>query len=203
MKNINTDDLPKNSEEWASIDGYKNYQVSWWGRVRNTRTGRILKANPGSHGYLAVSLSKKGIQTKCCIHKLLAQEWVANPDGKKCVDHIDGDKLNNHWENLRWATYSENGRNRAKRANATSSYYGVCWHKGHGKWTAQIEIEGKRTCLGFYTNEKEAAQVFNKSAIENYGEYARLNEFSESESETRTVSDRLDEFASQMNSYLV
>jgi len=202
---MNTDNLLKNSEEWASIDGYKNYQVSWWGRVRNTKTGRILKANPGSHGYLAVGLSKKGVSTKCCIHKLLAQEWVANPDGKKCVDHIDGDKLNNHWENLRWATYAENSRNRAKRANATSSYYGVSWSKQSNKWTAQIEIEGKRTNLGFYTDEKKAAQAFNKAAIEHYGEYARLNEFSESESEseTRTVSDRLDEFASQMSSYLI
>ena len=70
---------------------------------------------------------------------------------------------------------------------------------------AQISIEGKRTNLGTYTDEKEAAQVFNKAAIEHYGEYARLNEFSESESEseTRTVSDRLDEFAGQMSKYLV
>ena len=124
---------------------------------------------------------------------------------EKCVDHIDGNTLNNHWENLRWATCSENNRNRAKRVNATSSYYGVCWHKAAGKWNAQIEIEGKRTNLGFYTDEKEAAQVFNKAAIEHYGEFARLNEFSESESEseTRTVSDRLEEFASQMSSYLI
>ena len=178
---MNTDNLPKNSEEWASIDGYRNYQVSWWGRVRNTKTGRILKAHPGSHGYLTVGLSKRGVAKTHCIHKLLAQEWVENPENKKCVDHIDGDKLNNHWENLRWATYSENNRNRAKRANATSSYYGVSWSKQSNKWTAQIEIEGKRTNLGFYTDEKEAAQAFNKSAIEHYGEFARLNDFSDSD----------------------
>jgi hypothetical protein len=133
----------------------------------------------------------------------LAQEWIDNPLDKKCVGHIDGNPINNHWENLRWATCSENNRNRAKRANSTSKYYGVCWHKANGKWTAQIEIEGKRTCLGCFTDETEAARVFNKAAIEYYGEYARLNEFSESESETRTVSDRLDEFANQMSSYLI
>ena len=202
---MNIDNLFKNSEEWASIDGHKNYQVSWWGRVRNTKTGRILKANLGSHGYLTIGLCKKGVQTRCSIHKLLAQEWVDNPRKKKCVDHIDGNKLNNHWENLRWATYSENNRNRAKRANATSSYYGVSWSKTSNKWLAQISIEGKRTNLGTYTSEKEAARVFNTAAEEHYGEYARLNEFSESESEseTRTVSDRLDEFAGQMSSYLI
>ena len=202
---MNTDNLPKNSEEWASIDGHKNYQVSWWGRVRNTKTGRILKASKASHGYLTVGLSKKGVAKTHCIHKLLAQEWVANPDEKKCVDHIDGDKLNNHWENLRWATKTENNRNRAKRVNATSSYYGVSWSKTSNKWLAQISIEGKRTNLGTYTSGKEAAHVFNMAAIEHYGEYARLNEFSESESEseTRTVSGHLDEFASQMSSYLI
>ena len=125
---------------------------------------------------MRVCLSKKGRQTQCCIHRLLAQEWIENPLGKKCVDHIDGNTINNHWENLRWATCSENNRNRAKRTNATSSYYGVCWHKANGKWLAQISIEGKRTSLGTYTSEKEAAQTFNKAAIEYYGEYAKLNE---------------------------
>ena len=125
MKSINTDELPKNEEQWATIDGYKNYQVSWWGRIRNSKTGRILKGIDNGHGYLRVVLCKKGRRTTCCIHELLAQEWIDNPLDKKCVDHIDGNPINNHWENLRWATCSENNRNRAKRANATSSYYGV------------------------------------------------------------------------------
>ena len=206
MKNvINADELPKNQEHWALIDGYTNYQVSWWGRVMNTTTGRILKAHPVGPGYLQVALYKNGFRTKCYNHKLLAQEWVANPDEKKCVDHIGGNKLNNHLENLRWATHSENSMNRAKHANATSSYYGVSWSKESNKWRAQIAIEGKRTNLGSFINEKEAAHVFNMAAIEHYGEFARLNELSETddESETRTVSDRLDEFAGQVSSYLI
>ena len=88
-------------------------------------------------------------------------------------------------------------------------YYGVCWHKETAKWRAQIQINGRRTHLGYFTCEKEAARAFNKSAIENYGEFARLNELSDSESdseiesETRTVSNSLDEFAGQMSSYLI
>jgi len=57
---VNTKELPKNSEEWAAVDGYKNYQVSWWGRVRNAKTGRILKPQAGGHGYNHVNLSKLG-----------------------------------------------------------------------------------------------------------------------------------------------
>ena len=174
--NVNTNELPKNCENWAAIDGYKNYQVSWWGRVRNAKTGRILKGNLSSAGYPKVELYKKGIPKTHNIHQLVAREWVPNPEGKRCVDHIDSDKTNNHHENLRAATHADNMKNRSKRANTTSDYYGVCWHKNSAKWNAQIQIGGKRTNLGNYTDEKEAAAVFNAAAIEHYGEFAKLND---------------------------
>ena len=152
--NINIANLDSTIEHWASIDGYLNYQVSWWGRVENTKTGRILKPGTSSHRYRFVILSKNGKVKIHYIHKLVAREWVPNPEEKRCVDHRDGDRTNNHFENLRCATHSENNRNKSKRANATSAYYGVCWHKNAGKWNAQIQIEGKRRNLGYFTNEK-------------------------------------------------
>ena len=103
---VNKSELPKNSEQWAAIDGYKNYQVSWWGRVRNSKTARILKSRVCPNGYVYVNLSKKGKVKTHTIHQLVAQEWVSNPDEKRCVDHIDGCKTSNHYENLRWATYA-------------------------------------------------------------------------------------------------
>ena len=173
--NVNISNLDSTIEHWASIDGYLNYQISWRGRVMNTNTGRILKNTFGSHGYLHVGLSKNGKVKTHCIHVMVAQAWVSNPEDKKCVDHIDGDKTNNHYENLRPATHAENNRNRSKRANATSKYYGVCFHKKSNKWTAQIQIEGVRKNLGYFTDEKEAAAVFNKAAAEHYVEFAKLN----------------------------
>ncbi len=172
-----TQNLDTTLEHWASIDGYLNYQVSWWGRVLNTKTGRILKNAFGSHGYLQVGLSKNGKVKTHCIHVMVAQAWALNPEDKKCVDHIDGDKTNNHHENLRFATHSENNRNKSKRANTTSKYYGVCFHKKADKWNAQIQIEGIRKNLGFFTNEKEAAVAFNKAAVDLHKEFARLNIF--------------------------
>ena len=174
--NIATENLPKNSERWGSINGYLNYEVSWFGRVRNATTGRILKNIFGSHGYLHVSLSKNGKVKTHCIHVMVAQAWVSNPEDKKCVDHIDGDKTNNHYENLRPATHAENNRNRSKRANATSKYYGVCFHKKSNKWNAQIQIEGIRKNLGFFTDEKEAAAAFNAAALVHYKKFAKLND---------------------------
>ncbi len=174
--NIATENLDTTIEHWASIDGYLNYQVSWWGRVTNTKTGRILK--PGSsRGYLFVMLCRNGVAKIHYIHKLVAREWVTNPEGKRCVDHRDGDRTNNHFENLRYATYSENNRHRSKRANTTSMYYGVCFHKETDKWRAQIQIGGKRKHLGYFSSEKEAAEVFNTAAAEFYKEFRKINVF--------------------------
>ncbi len=173
---IATENLASNSEHWASIDGYRNYQVSWWGRVRNTKTGRILKPQTNTPGYLMVRLSKKGIPKTQSIHQLVAREWVPNPDGKRCVDHIDNDKTNNNWENLRYATHAENSRNMKKHTDGSSIYKGVSWDKLANKWRAQI-IHGKVINLGRFTNEREAANSYNKAAMEHFGDFAKLNIF--------------------------
>ena len=175
--NINTNSLPKNREQWARIDGYKNYEVSWFGRVANIKTARILKGGLSSNGYMTVSLFNKGVQKTHYIHVLVAREWAANPDSKRCVDHIDGDKKNNHYENLRWATHSENGQNQKSRCNTSSIYKGVAYHKGAGKWRTQMTFNGKVRHLGLFETEREAAEAYNKAATEHYVKYAKLNEF--------------------------
>ncbi len=126
---MNTNELPTNSEQWASIDGYRNYQVSWWGRVRNAKTGRILKSSVSSSTHLTLGLSKMGKAKSFSVHVLVAREWVENPDNKRCVDHIDGNKANNHHENLRWASHSENNRNQKKHKEGSSVYKGVSFHR--------------------------------------------------------------------------
>ncbi len=173
---VNTNELPKNSEHWASIDYYKNYQVSWWGRVRNAKTGRILKSNLSSAGYPKVDLYKKGIPKTHNIHQLVAREWVLNPEGKMCVDHIDGSKTNNHYENLRWATHAENSRNTKKHIDGSSVFKGVSYQAKSKKWLVHIGINGKAKHLGLFTDEREAAEAYNAAALEHYKEFAKLND---------------------------
>ncbi len=174
--NINISNLDSTIEHWASIDGYLNYQVSWWGRVTNTKTGRILKNTFGSHGYLHVGLSKNGKVKTHCIHVMVAQAWVLNPEDKKCVDHIDGDKTNNHHENLRYATHAENGGNRKKQTAGSSSVYkGVCWSKQSNKWVARINTISKNVCLGYFTDEREAGLAYNLAAVKYFKNFAKLN----------------------------
>ncbi len=135
--------FPTHREIWKSIDGYKHYEVGWFGRVRNTKTARILKPGLSGCGYLTVSLCKNGKGKTHTMHQLVAREWVLNPDGKRCVDHIDGDKMNSHHENNRWSTPTENSRNALNTNKARSSIYkGVCMDNKANKWKASIRHNG-------------------------------------------------------------
>jgi hypothetical protein len=173
---MSTENLAANSENWKSIDGYRNYEVSWWGRVRNTKTGRIFKNCLNAGGYPIVNLSKHGQSKTHYVHQLVAREWVSNPSEKRCVDHIDGDRCNNHWENLRYATYAENSRNMKRHTDGSSIYKGVSYNKALNKWQTQIQLNGKSKHLGVFTDEREAAEAYNATAIEHYGVFAKLNE---------------------------
>ncbi len=166
------------NEEWRSIDGFIDYQVSNIGRVRNSKTGRILK--PRYRGkkmnYQSVALYNGGGQVNFSIHRLVANEFIPNPENKQQVDHIDGNKENNVYTNLRWATNSENQINNIhKRSNHTSIYKGVSWNKGTNKWIVKITLNTKQMHLGLYTDEVEAAKVYGKKAKELFGEYANIN----------------------------
>ena len=175
--NVNISNLDTTIEHWASIDGYLNYQVSWWGRVENTKTGRIMKHGTSNHGYRFVMLSKLGESKIHYIHKLVAREWTANPLEKTCVDHMDNDKTNNNHENLRWATKSENSMNMKKHVDGSSAYKGVSWHKKANKWSGQIRVGNVKHHLGLFANEREAAEAYNAAAVLYFKEYAKLNEF--------------------------
>ena len=162
------------NEEWRSIDGYLNYQVSNIGRVRNSKTGRILKP-AYSNTYLAVPLGKDGKYTSTNIHRLVANEFVENLDNKPFVDHIDGNRENNIYTNLRWATHSENGMNCTKKKNTSSIYKGVSFNRRLHKWSAQIKLNKKNIFIGYFMDETEAAKVYDEKAMELFGEYAKLN----------------------------
>ena len=128
-------------------------------------------------GYRTVGLSRAGRHKTHSVHVLVAREWLLNPNNKRCVDHIDGDKANNHYENLRWATHTENMRNRTKHSTSSSVYKGVSFRKQSKKWVVHISVNGKAQHVGLFVNEREAAEAYNAAALEHYGEFAKLNEF--------------------------
>jgi hypothetical protein len=82
------------------------------------------------------------------------------------VDHINGNKADNRWSNLRPATNTVNGRNMKKARNNTSGVTGVFLDRG--KWRAQIKIDGKNLQLGSYTEISDAISA-RKSAEKEHG----------------------------------
>lgn len=96
----------------AQIKNYPNYFINTSGEVfslnyNNTDKTKKLK-NVLRCGYYCVNLCKNGKAKKHLVHRLVAEAFIPNPENKKTVNHKDGNKLNNSFENLEWNTYSEN-----------------------------------------------------------------------------------------------
>ena len=104
------------------------------------------------------------------------------PKGKQ-VDHINGNPLDNRKDNLRVCTHQQNQMNRGRTNNNKSGYKGVHYKKRTKSminerskpWVAQIYLNDKKIHLGTYKTKEEAALVYNKKAIELYGEFVYLN----------------------------
>ena len=92
----------------------------------------------------------------------------------KVTDHINGDKLDNRRENLRYCTQSENLMNQKIRKDNTSGYKGVrITRQGH--FHARIQTHGKQLHLGHFKSLTEAAEAYNEAAKRYHGNFARLN----------------------------
>jgi hypothetical protein len=88
------------------------------------------------------------------------------------VDHEDHDGLNNQRFNLRRATPLQQQFNKRSKRGSTSRYKGVCWVTEKKKWKVQMSIGGRVTCLGYFTDELEAAQAYAEAALKHHGEFA-------------------------------
>lgn len=110
-------------EKWKTIEEANGYEVSNLGNVRNKITQKILKGRLSKSGYLQVSVKLNETQkfSNRYIHRLVAIHWINNPENKKEVNHIDGNKENNTMENLEWVTPSENQKHRHKLGNNKTS----------------------------------------------------------------------------------
>lgn len=106
------DDL--DGELWHEVS--EHYHVSTFGRVKSFCKGKvkILKLFVDTDGYLYATFSMHGKKIKRKIHRLVAQAFIPNPDGKPQINHIDGNKMNNHVSNLEWCTSTENNRHAVK-----------------------------------------------------------------------------------------
>lgn len=102
-----TEDLP--AEVWVPIREFPKYRVSNLGRVKYIAdTVRIRKPHVFRGGYFGVTFRRNGRNTTRNLHRLVATAFIPNPDNLPEVNHKDGNKLNNHVNNLEWCTQAFN-----------------------------------------------------------------------------------------------
>lgn len=166
------------TEEWRPVRGYEGlYEVSNQGRVKSlgrrvkygvegsTRSyetpERILRTSSDAR-YAAVILCNDGGKKRKLVHRLVAEAFIPNPDGKPFVLHWDDDPQNNHIENLRWGTHSENMRDSIRNgthheARKTHCLRGheftdenIRWSKnrtGKGRWCKECQKQRRKSGL--------------------------------------------------------
>lgn len=110
-------------EEWRKIDGFDNYSISNFGRVRNDNTKFLLKTHI-KNGYCAVFLSRYNKGKRYYIHRLIGNAFIPNSKNLPCINHKNQKRDDNRIENLEWVTNIENSQSKNKICNigCVSSY---------------------------------------------------------------------------------
>ena len=94
---------------WKDIINYEGlYKIDEYGNIFSLRSNRYLKPYISNKGYKLIDLNKNGKREKFTIHRLVAIHFVDNPNNYPIVLHLDNNKLNTYYLNLKWGSYSEN-----------------------------------------------------------------------------------------------
>nr|DAE48867.1 MAG TPA: endonuclease [Caudoviricetes sp.] len=132
----------------------------------NTRIGGVA-GHFNSDGYRRIGF--RGVQyiaAKLAWYSVTG-EWPPN-----IIDHINRDRTDDRWANLRLADHSLNMANTPKQGGLSSKFKGVT--KVGNRWQAQICFNGNRRYLGLYKTELEAHAAYSAAALGAFGEFARV-----------------------------
>jgi hypothetical protein len=148
--------------EWREIPGHPNYDISEYGDIRRASTGLILKPALGPRGYLRVSLCHDGSRNVTVVHRLVCAAFNGKqPKGRRVVAHCDGNALNNHYSNLRWASHAENWMDSAVHGTAA---IGERHYAAKLNWEAVREMRALSSSL----RPPELAKMFGVSRTQVY-----------------------------------
>ena len=109
-------------------------------------------------------------------HRLFWFLQTKQDPGDLTIDHIDENKLNNKFSNLRLATYSEQAQNISKRKSNKSGHRGVFWDKTRQKYLAFINFNGKFLNLGRYKTFEQAVATRQAKELELHGQFSPLHQ---------------------------
>lgn len=170
-------EIDEDEEEWKTYPENDLYMISTFGRIKRLEyktthnrihKERIMPYSLTSDSYLKANLNYNGVRKDIRVHQLVAQTFIPNPDNKPFVNHIDGNKLNNHVDNLEWCTAQENIIHSVKnnlQPVALNTYLGKFTEKereeikrkfedGKTKRELAIEYNVSHTCICDIINNK-------------------------------------------------
>lgn len=144
-----------NLSNFKPIENYEDlYLVNKDGQIYSKKRNKLLSPGKSTNGYLYVVLCKNGEKKNFKVHRLVAMTFLDNPNNLPQINHIDGNKSNNHISNLEWCTASQNLKH--------AFYNGLCENtrqncKNIGKIYGKLngKINGKLNAKHLDENLKE------------------------------------------------
>lgn len=158
-------------EIWKDVVGFEGrYQVSNKGNVKSLRflghnKERLMKLSEHHTGYLIVQLGKHPAKNYL-VHQLVASAFIIPVEGKKFVNHIDGNKRNNCIENLEWVTAQENITHAIETGLRDPHKVPKRYGKAHysSKPVLQYDLNGK--FIKKWDCQSDVARAFNIKSLE-------------------------------------
>lgn len=156
-------------------------------RSRNTWNSRYAGTpalnSLNAHGYKSGRLLDRTTLSHRVIFAIQEGQW---PTGQ--VDHINGDRADNRWNNLRQVSHQNNAKNMRLPSHNTSGHIGVYWDVRRGKWGAVIQANRKRKFIGYFDHKCDAVAARLKASIDlgfhpNHGSAAVLASIGNGEGE--------------------
>lgn len=159
-------------EEWRFVrESNDAFMVSSYGRVASlsreikcyssskTKTvPKLLKSQANWGGYQRIRLTAKPYDKTKLVHRLVAEQFIPNPNNYPYIDHLDGDKSNNNASNLMWCTRSMNMMNPITRIRNSNA------RKGNTSANTKPIIQLKNgVVINTFQSVTEAANKYNLS----------------------------------------
>lgn len=142
---------------------------TWKVRLANRRLIGSQAGTTTVQGYIGISILNKRYLAHHLAWLYMTGEW-----SKTLIDHINGEKHNNQWINLREANYSQNSANSKLMITNSSGYKGVIFIENKKKcWHARICKNYKIINLGYFYTKEEAILAYQQGADKYFGEFAR------------------------------
>jgi len=132
------------------IKDFPDYMIYPDGRVFSIKSNKFLKFGI-KYGYSHVQLYGDGKMKNMRVHRLVGIHYIPNPENKRYIDHINRDTSDNRLENLRWATPSENEKNKGMNKNNKTGHKNISYDKFQERYKYSKTIDGKKIQKYFKT----------------------------------------------------